>query len=188
VPDAAQAAAGGARTASAATPDGLVLVAAVLLLAGFLIKAALFLAVGILLHRLGSVDEFELHGRCRGLRKTGILFALGGLALAGAPPFGLFTGKALIEEAAGRVGHGWIAGVALFSSVLTGGAVLRATGRIFLGLGRPEGLEEEAPVETPRPETRGASGRTPVIMIAPIIALLTLALLLGTLPWIPEFY
>jgi len=27
-----------------------------------------------------------------------------------------------------------------------------------------------------------------VIMIAPIIALLTLALLLGTLPWIPEFY
>jgi multicomponent Na+:H+ antiporter subunit D len=153
-----------------------------------LIKAALFLAVGILLHRTGSVDEFDLFNRCQHLPSTGILFTLGGLALAGVPPFGLFTGKALLEHAGAEAGYVWVAWTALFASLVTGGAVLRSAGRIFLGLGKPEGLEEEAPVETPELETHGAEGRTPAVMIAPIIALLTLALLLGVLPWIPGFY
>jgi multicomponent Na+:H+ antiporter subunit D len=153
-----------------------------------LIKAALFLGVGILLHRTGSVDEFELFNRCHHLPSTGVLFTLGGLALAGAPPFGLFTGKSLLEHAGAEAGYGWVAWIALFASLVTGGAVLRAAGRIFLGLGQPEGLEEEAPVETPGQETHGAEGRTPAVMIGPIIALLTLALLIGVLPWIPGFY
>jgi multicomponent Na+:H+ antiporter subunit D len=153
-----------------------------------LIKAALFLAVGILLHRTGSVDEFDLFNRCHHLPSTGILFTLGGLALAGVPPFGLFTGKSLLEHAGAEAGYVWVAWIALFASLVTGGAVLRAAGRIFLGLGKPEGLEEEAPVETPGQETHGAEGRTPAVMIGPIIALLTLALLIGVLPWIPEFY
>lgn len=153
-----------------------------------LIKAALFLAVGILLHRTGSVDEFELFNRCKHLPGTAVLFTLGGLALAGVPPFGLFTGKALLEHAGEAAGYVWVAWIALFASLVTGGAVLRAAGRIFLGLGKPEGLEEEAPVETPEQETHGAEGRTPAVMIGPIVALLTLALLVGVLPWIPGFY
>jgi multicomponent Na+:H+ antiporter subunit D len=153
-----------------------------------LIKAALFLAVGILLHRTGSVDEFELFGRCHHLPSTGVLFALGGLALAGVPPFGLFTGKSLMEHAGDEAGYIWVAWIALLASLVTGGAVLRAAGRIFLGLGKPEGLEEEAPVETPGQEIHGAEGRTPAVMIGPIVALLTLALLIGVLPWIPGFY
>lgn len=153
-----------------------------------LVKAALFLAVGILLHRTGSVDEFDLFDRCKHLPGTAVLFTLGGLALAGVPPFGLFTGKSLLEHAGAESGYGWIAWIALFASLVTGGAVLRAAGRIFLGLGKPEGLEEEAPVETPEQETRGATGRTPAVMIGPIVALLTLALLIGVLPWIPGFY
>ena len=39
-----------------------------------LVKAALFLCVGIVLHRLGSVDETALHGRGRSLRITGVIF------------------------------------------------------------------------------------------------------------------
>lgn len=153
-----------------------------------LIKASLFMVVGILLHRLGSVDEFELHGRGRELPWTGALFMIGGLALAGAPPFGLFTGKALIEEAAAAAGNGWITTVAVFASILTGGAVLRAAGRIFLGLGLPKGLEASAPVEIPKPETHGARNMTPAVMAAPIVVLLTAALLLGTVPSIPGFF
>lgn len=163
------------------TPGGLA-GAILYLFAHGLVKAALFLVVGILLHRESTVDEFELFGRGRRLWRIGILFAIGGLALTGAPPFGLFVGKSLLEEAAGEVGYHWIAWVALFASVMTGGAVLRVAGHIFLGLGRPGGLAASAPVEEPAQETHGARGRTPAVMIAPVIALLVIALLLGAAP------
>ncbi len=67
---------------------------------------------------------------------TAALMALGGLALASLPPFGPFLGKTVIDEAASAAGHGWVVAVMVFASALTGGAVLRASGRIFLGLGR----------------------------------------------------
>ena len=38
-------------------------------------KGALFMLVGVLLHRFGTVDEFDLHGRGRELRLAGVLFA-----------------------------------------------------------------------------------------------------------------
>jgi len=41
-----------------------------------LVKAALFLCTGIILHRLGSVNETWLHGRGRHLRVTGVVFTL----------------------------------------------------------------------------------------------------------------
>src|SRR5207248_4124895 len=43
------------------------------------VKASLFLCVGMLLHRLQSVDELKLHGRGRGLGWLGVLMGLGGL-------------------------------------------------------------------------------------------------------------
>src|SRR5919198_40113 len=58
-----------------------------------LVKGALFLCVGVLLHRLESVDELALHGRGRSLGGVGILFALGGIWLSGVPPAGLFLGE-----------------------------------------------------------------------------------------------
>jgi multicomponent Na+:H+ antiporter subunit D len=57
------------------------------------IKAALFLGVGIVLHRLHSVNETWLHGRGRRLRLTGIAFTLAALGLADLPPFGSFLGQ-----------------------------------------------------------------------------------------------
>jgi multicomponent Na+:H+ antiporter subunit D len=128
------------------------------------VKAALFLLVGVLLARTGSVDEPELHGR--GDRVTGVLFVVGGLALAGLPPFGTGLGKGLLEHAvaAGPVGL-LLVGVVLVTSVATGAAVLRAALRVHFGVGpspangdHPEqtgGEDEEretAPVnEAPRP-------------------------------------
>lgn len=95
------------------------------------VKAALFACTGVLLDRFGSVDERELHGRGRELPRVGALFALGGLALAGLPPFGTALGKAVSEEHAG----GPLTVLFVAVSVTTGGAVLRAAGGIFLGLG-----------------------------------------------------
>ena len=48
-------------------------------------KAALFMLAGVLLHRFGTVDEFDLHGRGRELRVAGVLFGVGGLLLSALP-------------------------------------------------------------------------------------------------------
>ncbi|MEV4441032.1 proton-conducting transporter membrane subunit, partial [Streptomyces sp. NPDC049577] len=83
-------------------------------------KAALFACTGLLLDRYGSVDEPDLHGRGREMPGVGLLFATGGLALAGLPPFGTGLGKALTEEQAG-----WAPALFVLVSAVTGGAVLR---------------------------------------------------------------
>ncbi|WP_369201268.1 complex I subunit 5 family protein [Streptomyces sp. PU-14G] len=108
------------------------------------VKAALFACAGVLVDRFGSVDEQELHGRGTRLRPVGVLFTVGGLALAGLPPFGTGLGKALSEEAAG----GWLTVVFVAVSAATGGAVLRVAGGVFFGLGSP-------PADQDRPHTTG---------------------------------
>ena len=108
------------------------------LLAHGLIKAALFLGAGLLLFRYRDVDELSLRGQGRQMPIVGCVFLLGGLGLAGCPPFGTAFGKALIEEAAHQMQAAWVPSMLLLSSAFTGGAVLRATGRIFLGWGPVE--------------------------------------------------
>lgn len=144
------------------------------------VKAALFACVGILPDRYGSVDAHELHGRGRELPWVGAMFGVGGLALAGLPPFGTALGKAVTEEAAG----GW--GTALFvvASAVTGGAVLRAGGRVFLGLGsRPPDAPEETTGKAEEPETRGGPlSRIPDSMLAVPAVLLAGAPAVGLVP------
>ena len=48
-------------------------------------KGALFMRVGVLLHRFGTVDEFDLHGRGRELPLAGVLFGVGGRATGALP-------------------------------------------------------------------------------------------------------
>ncbi|HET8604509.1 MAG TPA: proton-conducting transporter membrane subunit [Marmoricola sp.] len=140
-----------------------------------LAKGALFLTSGSLLNRFGTVDEHRLHGRARGRWGTGLVFALGGLGLAGLPPFGTFAGKALLEEAGKETGHAWLLVVVVWSALLTSASVLRAGGRIWLGLGprREDGQAEEEQKESKEPQERhrlslGAPGW--------VLALLTVAL------------
>jgi multicomponent Na+:H+ antiporter subunit D len=165
------------------TPLGLA-GAAVYVVGHGLTKAALFVAVGVLLHRRGTVDEDDLRRRGRGLPVVGAVFAVGGLALAGVFPFSTAIGKETMVHAAFQAGHGWVVAVFVITAVLTGGAVLRAGGRIFLGWGRKE--DEETPAEQEAKlemrETRGAPGRIPVTMTVVMIAVLAGALASGVLP------
>ncbi len=147
-----------------------------------LVKGALFLCVGILLHRLQSVDTLALRGRGRSMPWTGAMFVLGGLALAGLPPFGTSLGKGLMEEGTHAFGQGWAVWVFTLASALTGGAVLRAAGWIFAGWGSRDCEEENAPTDQERPETRSGSQRTPLPMLATAAGLLLLALVVGVLP------
>jgi multicomponent Na+:H+ antiporter subunit D len=118
-------------------------------------KGALFLLVGLLLHRFETLDEHELYGRGRQMRLAGGAFLLGGIALAGLPPFGTWAGKAALSTSFGESGVTWLEVVVLLVSVLTAGSVLRAGLRIFVGLGDvpdpgPD-THEEPESETPAP-------------------------------------
>ncbi len=146
-------------------------------------KGSLFVVAGIILNRFGSVDEVDLRGRGREAPVLGVLLALGGFALAAAPFFGTEPGKRMIEESGRATGSGWIAWVALYVSVVTGAAVLRAAGRIFAGLGSGVGEERRGARESGREEeTRGAVGRTPVVMLVPAVALLAACVGLSFVP------
>ncbi|GFE18543.1 hypothetical protein Sgleb_65900 [Streptomyces glebosus] len=168
---------------AALTPEGLGGVA-LYVLAHAGVKAALFACVGILLDRFGSVDEPELHGKGRELPWVGALFGIGGLALAGLPPFGTALGKAVTEEAAG----GWATALFVVVSAATGGAVLRAGARVFLGLGPVAGSgaatsQQETSGKAEEPETRGGRLiRVPGSMLAVPAVLLAGALAVGLVP------
>ena len=150
------------------------------------VKAALFVCAGIVLHRLGGVDEEALRGRGRVLPWTGLLFALGALALADLPPFGTGLGAELIESSASKAGYHWTPWLFGLVAAVTAGAVLRAVARVFLGWGPHEvdrfpadsfgELEDET--ETPV-EVRT---RTPKTMFIPGALLLAAALALGIAP------
>jgi multicomponent Na+:H+ antiporter subunit D len=156
--------------------------AAIYMLADGLVKASLFMCIGILQHRLAGVDEMHLRGRGRALLGTAALFVVGGLALVGPPPFGTFAGKALVEEEAKALGLYWVTPLFVACSLITGAAVLRAAGRIFAGWGPPvehedvvaqeEGEEEES-------ETVAGRDRTPAVMFIPALALLAAGLGVG---------
>jgi multicomponent Na+:H+ antiporter subunit D len=105
------------------------------LLADGLVKGSLFISVGIVEHHLHDVDERRLQGRGRHLPWVAALMVAGALGLAGVPPFGTFLGKALMEEVATEAGAPWLVGLFVAVAALTSAALLRATGRVFLGLG-----------------------------------------------------
>jgi multicomponent Na+:H+ antiporter subunit D len=138
-----------------------------------LLKAALFLSVGIVLHRLGSVNETWLHGRGRRLRYTGVVFTLAALGLSDLPPFATFLGKGWIEDSAATRGMTWIIPLFVAASILVGAAVLRVAGGVFYGLGDPPAedpeMAREASEETS--ETEQGRQRTPLTMIVPAVVL-----------------
>jgi len=149
-----------------------------------LVKAALFLCVGIVLHRLGSVNETWLHGRGRRLRVTGVVFTLAGLGLADLPTFATFLGKGYLDESAWAHGLPWVMPVFIVCAILVGGAVLRVAGGVFYGLGDP-------PTEDPKmakmadeetSETDSGRQRTPLTMIIPAAVLVAAAIAVGLIP------
>jgi multicomponent Na+:H+ antiporter subunit D len=148
------------------------------------VKAALFLCVGIVLHRLGSVNESWLHGQGRRLPITGAVFVLASLGLADLPWFATFLGKGWIESSAGSHGLAWITAVLIVSSILVGGAVLRVAGGVFYGLGDPPSenpqMAKEASEETS--ETEGDRRHTPLTMIIPPAVLVVTAIVVALLP------
>jgi multicomponent Na+:H+ antiporter subunit D len=143
------------------------------LLADGLVKGSLFISVGIVDHHLHDVDERRLQGRGRHMPWAAALMVAGALGLAGVPPFGTFLGKALMEEAAVEAGAPWLVGLFVVVAALTSAALLRATGRVFLGLGAPA---------APPGRTGDHHRRAHPTQLAPAVGLLVVAVLVGLAP------
>jgi multicomponent Na+:H+ antiporter subunit D len=150
-----------------------------------LVKAALFMLSGVLIHRFGNIDEFDLHGCGRVIRVGGILWGLGGVILSAVPVVTLFFGKSLLEGASLEAGYPWLPTVFVIASMLTGGAVLRVGGRVFLGWGPAERPSDDADVGQAREEEDygdASQGRTPLLMLLVPAALLAGAVVVGLIP------
>jgi multicomponent Na+:H+ antiporter subunit D len=157
---------------------------AVYIVAHGLTKGALFMCMGVLLHRFATVDEFDLHGRGREVPFVGVLVAVGALLLAAAPPFTAFAGKSLIESASTDTGYGWLIALFVLVSAATGGAVLRVAGRVFLGWGPTKGADstQARAAEERVDETRDVRDHTPAAMMAVPAVLLAVAAVVVFVP------
>jgi multicomponent Na+:H+ antiporter subunit D len=165
------------------TPGGLA-GAALLVPADGLLRAGLFVCLGILIHRCGSVHELHLHGQGgRVPRLVAALFVLAAVGLAAAPLLGAFAGKSLVEDAAADVGYGWVTAVFVIATVLTSGALLRAAGRIFLGRGAGA---EATDIVREESEFTGAKGYTPNSVLATAVLLILGGLVFGILPGVVD--
>lgn len=116
------------------------------------IKAALFCIAGVVLQRLRSMSEQLLWQRRRVLRWTGVLWFLGGLGLAGVPPFGTWLGEALADSAAKQAGVHGITLLFIAGEALTAAAVFRVGLHVFAGLGSAPLTDPAAAVDE-LPET-----------------------------------
>jgi multicomponent Na+:H+ antiporter subunit D len=151
------------------------------------VKAALFLAVGILIRRIGDADELRLRGRGGRAPVAAVVFFGGALLVAGLPPFGSFLGWSLLVRSSGDVGYGWLPAVLVIGSIVTGGTLLRAAARIFLGWGDAEDplLSVEPPPLEEEPDVSG-SRVSPPLLFAPALALLIVGAGLAFTPALAE--
>lgn len=134
------------------------------------VKMSLFLIAGVLLHRFNSLHAGKLAGT--GKKAWGLVLTLlmGALALAGAPPSGLYGGKVLIENGLTEIGFGWIIYLIYGSAALTGAAVIRFTIQI---LRDADDSREEDPIYVYEGSTETIKGGGIYFMTAiPVILLL----------------
>ena len=152
------------------------------LVADGMIKGSLFISVGIIDHHLHDVDERRLAGRGRHLPWLAALMVAGALGLAGMPPFGTFLGKALMEEAAVETGLPWLIGLFVVVAALTSAALLRATGRVFLG---PRGGAGAAATRSPD-EAAVRHPHVHATQVVPAVGLLAGAVAVGLAPGLAD--
>lgn len=147
------------------------------------LKAALFMAAGVVLHKFDTVDEFKLLGegkRLLGGSAMGLLLAIG---LSGVPPYGTWMGEAIIDHAAEEVGFSWISYVFMFGGIVTAAAVLRVIGRFEFGWGRTGKQEDSGPEQGETDEgPESAEHKIFPTMVVPIFVFLFLGIAITFLP------
>ena len=127
-----------------------------------LVKVALFLLAGSILHVYGTKTLRKLSGLLRTVPAWGVLLAAAGFAIAGSPPFGTFLSEWLLLRNTFDAGEYLAAGLVIAGLTLTCVAITAQVGRILFG--------PAVPINRPLPSAAWS--------VAPTI-LLGLALLTG---------
>jgi hydrogenase-4 component F len=127
-----------------------------------LVKVALFLLAGSILHHYGTKHLHKLGGLLRTVPVWGVLVAAAGFAIAGSPPFGTFISEWLLLRDTFAAGEYLAVGVVCVGLTITFVAIMTHLGRLLFG--------KAAAVAHPAP--------TPAWSFVPA-ALLGLALLTG---------
>jgi proton-translocating NADH-quinone oxidoreductase chain N len=94
-------------------------------------KALLFMSVGAVVYATGARKVSELGGLARRMPITSACFLVGGLAIAGFPPFNGFMSKLTVYLALAGAGLWWAVVIAVVTSVLTMVALVRPALRVF---------------------------------------------------------
>ena len=97
-----------------------------------LAKAAMFMAVGTLIHVTGRDAVADVAGVADRLPVTLFAFALSGMTLMGLPPSGGFLAKWLLIDAALEHGQWWLAAVAIAGGLLAAVYVFRVLRQAFV--------------------------------------------------------
>lgn len=152
--------------------------AALFVLAHGAIKSGLFACAGNYLNRFRSLDENVLGGKGREAPLNSALFLIGGLALAGMPPFAISGAKVLYDAAMGDHALFSVAAFMAFASAIDAGAVLRAGLHVTFGIGKGQRTGYSPREE--EPECHGDRlERTPWTMLAVPILLFAVAIWFG---------
>lgn len=136
-------------------------------------KALMFLGAGSVLHALHhKADVWEMGGLIKKMPITGWTFVIGGLAIAGIPPFAGFWSKDEILLTAFNSGHYVLFTMAAFTAFLTAFYMWRLIFLAFFGEEKPENHPHESPL----------------FMTVPLIILAVFAALGGLVgtPWNPS--
>jgi len=131
-----------------------------------IVKALLFMCVGLVVRATGRRRIAELGGLGRAMPLVALCTGAGALAIAGTPPFCIFTSEWMIFSGGFHTAHIGLSVLTLLGSLLTVAYALWFVGRIFFGT-RPEGL---------------TVGRLPWAMVVPMVLLAALALIEGIFP------
>lgn len=132
------------------------------LLHDMIIKAALFLLVGIMAAIAGTSNLKNISGLIKRYPGVGWTYFIAALALAGIPPLSGFIGKLLIVQGGFAAESYWGAGIVLMSSLLVLFSVIKIFLNGFWGTPQSYKNEEKVPVKS--------------LLIAPAILVLLSAL------------
>lgn len=131
-----------------------------------IVKALLFMVVGLIVHATGKRNIDELSGLGRVMPLTTACAVVGGLAIAGVPPLCVFDSEWMIFSGGFQTAHISLSVITLFGSLLTVAYILRFAGRLFVG----------------EPSSDLRIAKAPRAMIVPAVVLAALAIIEGIFP------
>ena len=142
-----------------------------------IVKALLFMVVGLVIHVTGKRRVDELGGLARRMPLVTACGAVGVMSIIGVPPLGIFDSEWMIFSGGFQTPYTTLSVVTLFGSLLTVAYALWFGSRVFLGSDSAKTTpSSQAPVSD------HPAVKLPLAMIAPAVLLSALAVIEGVFP------